>query len=101
MIEVFKTNIDSDFVAQQIVDEIKALPWGIDASFDLEDCDRILRVCGDFEPILLKDQIITLLFSKGHMAIPLDDDEAGFSAYQVEEQLLETHTGIIAFLSIR
>ena len=100
MIEVFKTNIDSTFVAQQIVDEIKALPLGVDASFDLEDCDHILRVCGDFEPILLKDQIITLFLSKGYTATPLDDHD-DFAVYQAEEQLLETQAGIIAFLSIR
>lgn len=100
MIEVFKTNIDSAFVAQQIVDEIKALPLGVDASFDLEDCDHILRVCGDFEPILLKDQIIALLLSKGHIATTLDDD-ADFAIYQAEGPLLETQAGIIAFLNIR
>jgi len=100
MIEVFKTNIDSTFVAQQIVDEIKALSFKVEASFDLEDCDHILRVCGDFEPILLKDQIIALLLSKGYIAVPLDDD-TDFDMYQAEEQLLETQAGIIAFLSIR
>ncbi len=100
MIEVFKTDIDQPLVAQQIVDEIRALPLGVDASFDLEDCDHILRVCGDFEPISLKDQMIALLLSKGYVAIPLDDDD-GFSVYQLEEQLLGTQTGIIAFLNIR
>ncbi len=100
MVEVFKTNIDNNTVALQIVNEIKTLQWGIDASFDLEDCDHILRVCGDFEPTLMKNQIIALLLSKGHIATPLDDD-ADFAVYQAEEQLLETHAGIIAFLSIR
>jgi len=100
MVEVFKTNIDNHALAQQIVNEIKTLQWGIDASFDLEDCDHILRVCGDFEPILLKSQIITLLLSKGHIATPLDD-EADFVGYQVEDQLPETQAGIIAFMSIR
>lgn len=100
MVEVFKTNIDSTFVAQQIVGEIKALAFGVDASFDLEDCDHILRVCGDFEPMLLKDQIIALLISKGHVATPMDD-EADFAGCQKESQLLEAQAGIIAFMSIR
>lgn len=100
MVEVFKTNIDNSAIAQQIVNEIKDLLFGIDASFDLDDCDRILRVCGSFEPPILKDQVIALVNSKGYMALLLDD-EIGFTAHHAEEQALKAHTGIIAFLSIR
>jgi len=100
MVEVFKTNIDDSAIAQQIISEIKAFPLNLDASFDLDDCDRILRVCGSFEPLELKDQIVALLNSKDYLAIPLDDDTS-FTTYLSEEHLVGVQNGIIAFLSIR
>ncbi len=44
MIEVFKTNVGSPEVAQAIVQRIQRAFPGYTANFDLDDCDRILRV---------------------------------------------------------
>ena len=44
MIEVFKTNIHCPAKAQQLLDTIHAAFNSYKANFDLEDCDKILRV---------------------------------------------------------
>lgn len=46
MIEVFKTNVENVFQANTIKDQIQKTFTDYTASFDLEDCDRILRVKG-------------------------------------------------------
>lgn len=61
MIEVFKTNVENAFQANTIKDQIQKTFVDYTANFDLDDCDRILRVKGtDFvhaTPVieLLKD----------------------------------------------
>jgi hypothetical protein len=44
MVEVFKTNIDDRDQAKNLIDRIHKRFVGYEANFDLEDCDRILRV---------------------------------------------------------
>ena len=44
MIEVFKTNITCADKALQLVEQIHNNFAGYKANFDLEDCDRVLRV---------------------------------------------------------
>lgn len=44
MVEVFKTNVQHADQARVLVDEIHATFPGYTANFDLEDCDKILRV---------------------------------------------------------
>ena len=44
IIEVFQTNIDSEGKAQSILAEINNLFPELVVNFDLEDCDRILRL---------------------------------------------------------
>jgi len=44
MIEVFKTNIHCPDKARQLVDAIHHAYTTYKANFDLDDCDRILRV---------------------------------------------------------
>lgn len=44
MIEVFKTNVESQDHAAKLVDEIQRNFDGYKANFDLQDCDKILRV---------------------------------------------------------
>jgi hypothetical protein len=44
MVEVFKTNIDNRELAAQLRDELLNLFPGTRINFDLEDCDRILRI---------------------------------------------------------
>jgi hypothetical protein len=44
MIEVFATNIDTDRKAKKVLNQIKkTFPYYM-ANFDLEDCDKILRI---------------------------------------------------------
>jgi hypothetical protein len=44
MVEVFKTNVKDLEQALMLIDHIQKTFIGYAASFDLEDCDRILRV---------------------------------------------------------
>jgi hypothetical protein len=44
MIEVFKTNVNKPAQAEQLVQLIQQTFAGYNANFDLEDCDRILRI---------------------------------------------------------
>lgn len=44
MIEVFKTNINCPDKAKQLVEAIHGTFKNYRVNFDLEDCDRILRV---------------------------------------------------------
>jgi hypothetical protein len=46
MIEVFKTNVESRQQSEMILRELGYHFPGSDSNFDLEDCDRILRVVG-------------------------------------------------------
>jgi hypothetical protein len=44
MVEVFKTNIDNRELATQLQAELVELFPGARINFDLQDCDRILRI---------------------------------------------------------
>ena len=44
MVEVFKTNVQNSVHAKMLIDAIHATFQNYTANFDLEDCDRILRV---------------------------------------------------------
>lgn len=44
MIEVFKTNVDNSKYADILVEHIQRTFHGYQVNFDLQDCDRILRV---------------------------------------------------------
>ena len=46
MIEVFKTNIEDDFSASRILDLLNHRFPGCRINFDLQDCDKILRIEG-------------------------------------------------------
>lgn len=74
MVEIFKTNVSSHLLAQQIINEIKAVYKEADVSFDLEDCDHILRVCVNEEPEEIKQTIVDLFKIAGYLAVALDDD---------------------------
>jgi len=51
MIEVFKTNINCPNKAMQLVEQIQQHFAGYKANFDLEDCDRVLRIVSNNENI--------------------------------------------------
>ncbi len=44
VIEVFKTNVERAEQARRLITEIQRHFSGYSANFDLDDCDRILRV---------------------------------------------------------
>jgi uncharacterized protein YpbB len=67
MIEVFKTNVKDRDHANMLVDQIHKTFGDYKANFDLEDCDKILRVkctTGSVQSISL----INLLKGHGFMA---------------------------------
>ena len=73
MIEVFKTNVKENSHANLLIDQIHKTFKGHKANFDLEDCDKILRVKypeGLIEPALL----IQLLNDFGFYAEVLCDN---------------------------
>ncbi|MBO9152089.1 hypothetical protein ACFOTA_07715 [Chitinophaga sp. GCM10012297] len=73
MVEVFKTNVDRPLLAKLLVGTINGELPGHRANFDLEDCDRILRVvctAGDVQ----SGRIIELLAGFGCRAEILEDE---------------------------
>lgn len=75
MVEVFKTDVCDPRYAELLVQEIHSLFPGYTASFDLDDCDRILRVIssgGHVDAV----QIIRLVERFGFSAQVLDDEVA-------------------------
>ncbi|MEO7213096.1 hypothetical protein [Mucilaginibacter sp.] len=63
MIEVFKTNVDDFSRSQFLAGLIEAYFKVRRVNFDLEDCDKVLRVEG---PEFCPKQIIALLKLNGH-----------------------------------
>lgn len=62
MIEVFKTNVEKTNDASNIIDLLLEHFPGSKINFDLQDCDKILRVEGkDFS----NDKVMTLLHKSG------------------------------------
>ncbi len=69
MVEVFKTNIEQKKVAEQIIQKLlEYFPEG-KINFDLDDCDKILRVQG--ENICI-EKIIQIINSNGFKCEILD-----------------------------
>jgi hypothetical protein len=73
MIEVFKTNVKDKSQSQVLIELIHRVFPSYKANFDLDDCDRILRVCGIKNP-LQAFQIINLLKDFGVHAEVLPDE---------------------------
>jgi hypothetical protein len=72
MIEVFKTDVDDMIRAGRLVDQIQKIFTGYQVNFDLEDCDRILRVKSPAGSIRT-DSLIDLLKEWGVKADVLPD----------------------------
>ncbi|MCF0057986.1 hypothetical protein [Dyadobacter sp. CY356] len=83
MIEVFKTNVTDHEVANMLLDQIHLTFIGYQANFDLEDCDKILRVCFD-SGIIQPSLIIGLLKYFKYEAEILQENELS----PIEEILL-------------
>ena len=70
-VEVFKTNVDDPERAKWLMDQIERNFTNCKANFDLDDCDRILRVV--FEGNIQSGLLIDLLKNGGCMAEVLPD----------------------------
>ncbi|MEX6690231.1 hypothetical protein QTN47_22165 [Danxiaibacter flavus] len=79
MIEVFKTNVINRTDADRLIEAIHKLYTEHKATFDLEDCDKILRVksIGD----VYADDIIELVKDFGFNAEVLPDELAPARSY--------------------
>ncbi|HEX6225067.1 MAG TPA: hypothetical protein VFZ52_11685 [Chryseolinea sp.] len=73
MIEVFKTDVNSQDDARILVDRIHCVFEHCRANFDLQDCDKILRVMG-IKGEAETWQIVSLVKSYGWRAEILTDD---------------------------
>jgi len=69
MIEVFKTNVCKAEKSESILQKLLLQFPGNKINFDLEDCDKILRVEGEN---IFSGQIIELLNREGHLCEILD-----------------------------
>ena len=70
-VEVFRTNVADPERAKWLVDQIERNFANCKVNFDLEDCDRILRVA--FEGKIQSDSLIDLLKNAGCIAEVLPD----------------------------
>lgn len=71
-VEVFKTNVETGDQAQQLVDQIHAQFPAYSVNFDLDDCDRILRVKS--AGIVAENTLIEILNQRGFDASILTDE---------------------------
>ncbi len=74
MIEVFKTNVTQWDQANRLLDLIHEIFDGYTANFDLEDCDRILRIKSN-NSFIDPSPIISILKNSGFDADVLPDEE--------------------------
>lgn len=77
MVEVFKTNVKNCDHATMLIEEIHKIFVGYKANFDLEDCDRILRIKYTTD-IFQFSKVINLLKSFGYEAEVLEVNEPIF-----------------------
>lgn len=68
MVRVFKTDVDGERKAKQIIDEIHKQYPDLRITFDLEDSEKILRVEGVF---FNPDDIIKFVENYGNICIDL------------------------------
>ena len=72
MIEVFKTNVQKESQADLLIDLISLAFTDYRASFDLEDCDKVLRVVSR-QPEICCTSVIRLLEDFGYHAEVMDE----------------------------
>ena len=85
MIEVFKTNVIERHDAKMLIDQICKTFADYHAGFDLEDCDKILRVrstVSQVQPVLL----VNLLKTSGFHAEILSDERGSVDQMPVFDQ---------------
>ena len=69
MIEVFKTNVQEFSEAQKLVALLRKHFPNSKINFDLDDCDKVLRVEGNNLRI---EKVMTLVMEKGFLCKVLD-----------------------------
>lgn len=79
MIEVFKTNVNNRTDAARLIDAIHKLCADHKATFDLEDCDKILRIKSTRD--VYADDIIELVKDFGFSAEVLPDEPQPARSY--------------------
>ena len=62
MIEIFKTNVDDSSKAEQIISLLHQYYPAFMINFDLQDCDKILRIKGESIPV---DEIVEIVLQAG------------------------------------
>jgi hypothetical protein len=73
MVEVFKTNVSNPKQAKMLLDQIHKVFNSYTANFDLEDCDKILRVKSGWG-FIEHARLIALLKTFGFHAEVLPDE---------------------------
>jgi hypothetical protein len=71
MIAVFKTNVSTITKAKSIIRMLKIQFSGCKPNFDLEDCDKVLRVENKAEDIITG--VVRLLNENGFECVELED----------------------------
>ena len=69
MVEVFKTNVQEFSQAQKLVALLSRHFPGSKINFDLDDCDKVLRVEGNNLRI---EKVMNLVMEKGFLCTVLD-----------------------------
>lgn len=72
MVEVFKTDVEKQSQARLLVDLICLAFTGYQASFDLEDCDKVLRIYCE-QSTICQASVIALLESFGYEAVVMEE----------------------------
>jgi hypothetical protein len=78
MVEVFKTNVTHPYQADMVVDQIHHVFANYRANFDLEDCDKILRV-KSINGFVISSTLIDFISKLGFRAEVLPDEPASLS----------------------
>lgn len=73
MIEVFRTNVCCQNEALQIVEHLQKKLLNTKINFDLEDCDKILRIAGT--SAAKNKYIVGYLQELGYDCVTLDEDQ--------------------------
>lgn len=72
MVEVFKTNVISKREAQVISEDLASFFPNWKIKFDLEDCDKILRIDSGSEPVIT-EHVKNIVTRFGYTAEPLNE----------------------------
>jgi hypothetical protein len=83
MVEVFKTNIRTRAQAQAIENSLLDAFDGYQINFDLEDCDRIMRIRSHYGPVD-SERVCRIALAVGFEASVLSDDPAIAYAFESE-----------------